>query len=153
EAQRLILQFPPNTPAVRARLGDDDLAIDNEAVLLPAQSRPVRVELRVRDRRLREPVEKALKAARLGQTVVKDPHLIFSDRSEERDAGDAWVAQLISERDASAFSGPFILDHAHPLIEGMSLKGAVWGAGKKAAVEGTPLVLAGNVPLVTDSER
>lgn len=153
ESRPVIDALPPNTPAVRARLGDDELAIDNEAVLMPAQERPVRVEMRVRDRRLRDPVEKGLKAAGLRDFVVKEPHLIVSDRGAEPGAGDAWVVQLLAERDAAAYAGPFILDHAHPLIDGLSPKGVVWGAGKKEEIDGTPLVLAGNVPLVTSTER
>jgi hypothetical protein len=152
ETQRLVVQFPPNTPAVRARLGPDDLKIDNEVTLLPGQARPVKVELRLKDRRLREPVEKGLKATRLGEVVLKDPHLIFSDRDKEPGAGAAWVVYLLRERAATAFAGPFVLDHSHPLIEGLSLKGVVWGGGKTQTLEGAPLVLAGNVPLVTTTE-
>src|SRR5262245_36501935 len=152
ETQRLVVQFPPNTPAVRARLGTDDLKIDNEVTLLPARARPVKVELRLKDSRLREPVEKGLQATRLGQVVLKDPHLIFSDRDKEEGVSPAWVVYLLRERDATAFAGPFALDHSHPLIEGMSLKGVVWGGGKTQTLEGAPLVLAGNVPLVTTTE-
>jgi hypothetical protein len=153
ETQRLILQFPPGTPAVRARLEDGELPIDNVAVLLPAEDRPVRVDVRVRDRRIREPLERALKSSRLAREGGKlPPQLIFSDRGEEPDAGAAWVVQFISEKEATAYVGPFVLDRAHSLTEGLSLRGAIWGAGKEENIDGAPVVMAGNVPLLTDLE-
>ena len=67
------------------------------------------------------------------------------------DAPDnTWIVQLISEKDATAYSGPFVLDRAHPLTEGLSLRGAIWGAGKSSALDGGPVVMAGNVPLLAD---
>ena len=151
--QRLILQFPPGTPAVRARLEDAELPIDNVAILLPAEDRPVRVDLRVRDRRIREPLEKALKSSRLAREGGNlPPQLIFSDRGDEPTAGAAWVVQFFSEADATAYVGPFVLDRAHPLTEGLSLRGPIWGAGKEERVDGAPVVMAGNVPLLTDLE-
>ncbi len=152
ETQRLILQFPAGTPAVRARLDDGELPIDDVAVLLPAEERPVRVDVRVRDRRVREPLEKALQSSRLTREGGKQPQLIFSDRGDEPDAGAAWVVHFLSEKEATAYVGPFVLDRAHALTEGLSLRGAIWGAGKEEKVEGAPIVMAGNVPLLTDLE-
>src|SRR5262249_28025063 len=81
------------------------------------------------------------------------PVLIFSDRGEESDAtGNTWLVQLTPEKDASAYSGPFILDRTHPVTEGLSLRSAIWGAGKTQQVEGSPIVMAGNIPLLTDIE-
>src|SRR5437764_230212 len=47
ETRRVILKLAPGTPAVRARLDDDELLIDNEVTLLPAVARDVRAEVRV----------------------------------------------------------------------------------------------------------
>ncbi|MFO0846179.1 MAG: VWA domain-containing protein [Gemmataceae bacterium] len=152
ETQRLIVQFPPNTPAVRGRLDDGVLPIDSSVTLLPAEERPVRVDVRVRDGRIREPVVKALSSARLARLTDQRPQLIFTDRGEEKDAGSAWVVSFLSEKDATAFAGPFVLDRAHPLTEGLSLRGAIWGAGKDERQDGAPIVMAGNVPLMSDVE-
>jgi hypothetical protein len=152
ETQRLILQFPAGTPAIRARLDDRELPIDSEVLLLPAEERPVRVDVRVRDRRIRDPLEKALLSSRLARPGGDRPQLIFSDRGEESDAGLAWVVHFLSEKEATAYSGPFILDRAHPLTDGLSLKSTIWGAGKDEGLDGAPIVLAGNVPLVSDAE-
>jgi hypothetical protein len=45
-----------------------------------------------------------------------------------------------------------VLDRAHPLTEGLSLAGVVW-AGGKSTLPGSPVVMAGNVVLLSDSER
>jgi hypothetical protein len=152
ETQRLIVQFPANTPAVRARLDDGVLPIDSSVTLLPVEERPVRVDVRIREGRIREPVVKALASARLARLTDDRPQLIFTDRGEEKDAGAAWVVSFLNEKEATAFAGPFVLDRAHPLTEGLSLRGAIWGAGKDEGLDGAPVVMAGNVPLMSDVE-
>jgi hypothetical protein len=151
--QRLVLQFPPNTPAVRARIDDDDLDIDNQAILQPADRRPVRVDVRILERRLRDPVDRALRSARNAELTDVKPELIFSDQGDDPDAVEStWLVQFVLDKESTAYAGPFVLDRAHPITEGLALKGAIWGAGKETAVEGAPVVMAGNVPLLTDSE-
>ena len=44
------------------------------------------------------------------------------------------------------------MDRSHPLTEGLSLRGVIWGAGKGAALDGAPVIMAGGVPLVADTE-
>jgi hypothetical protein len=152
ETHRVILQLPAGTPALRARLGPDALDYDNRVTLLPTRPRPVRVGVRVADDTLRRPLEKALKAIREAQIVDSRPDVVFLDGQEDEGAGEAWRVHLIEERDGAAYTGPFVLDRAHPLTEGLSLQGIVWGAGKSADLPGAPVVLAGNVPLLTDQE-
>src|SRR5205823_1502402 len=115
---RLILVFPGGTPAVRARLDGRTPAIDNEVLLLPEQDRSVRVDVRVRDRRLRDPIERAVRSSRLAVLEGDTPTLIFSDRGDEEDAGPSWVVHLMSEKEATAFTGPFVLDRTNPLTDG-----------------------------------
>jgi Aerotolerance regulator N-terminal len=151
ETQRLIRTFPANTPTVRAQLSGGELAIDSEVILLPDQDRSVRVETRILDRRLRDPVERAIRASGLEKPKADNPTLIFSDRGDVPDAGSAWVVYLLNEKDAAAYAGPFVLDRASPLTDGLGLKTVIWGAGK-TPIDGAPVIMAGNVPLVTDSE-
>ena len=40
--RRIFLNLPPETPPLRARIGDDALAIDNEVLLLAQRRKPVR---------------------------------------------------------------------------------------------------------------
>jgi hypothetical protein len=39
------------------------------------------------------------------------------------------------------------------MSEGLSLGGVVWGSGKSSAFHGSPIITAGNIPLLTDIER
>jgi hypothetical protein len=152
QTHRVIFQLPAGTPALRARLGPDALDYDNQVILLPTRPRPVRVAVRVADDALRRPLEKALKAIRDAPIVDSRPDVVFLDAPEDEGAGDAWRVHLIGDRDGAAYTGPFVVDRTHPLTEGLSLQGIVWGAGKSADLAGAPVVLAGNVPLLTDRE-
>jgi hypothetical protein len=153
ETHRTVLQVPDGTPALTARIGDDGLAIDNRVTLLPAVRKPVRVDNRVADARLRSPVEKALRATSGVVLTGTRPALVILDGdAPAATEADTWTVRLLAEADAEAYTGPFVLDRAHPLSEGLELRGVVWGAGKSTTLPGAPVVMAGNVPLVTDSE-
>ncbi len=152
ETQRLVIQFPASTPAVVAQLDDGVLPADSRVILLPNQQRSIRVDLRLRDGRIREPVVKALNATQLVQYVDSAADLILTDREEEKQIGSAWVMYFRNEPDVTAFQGPFVLNRTHPLLAGISLKSAIWGASKQEKENGIPLVMAGNVPLLTVQE-
>ena len=82
------------------------------------------------------------------------PELVFlDDTTVADDSSEAWYMRLITEQEASAYLGPFVVDLTHPLTEGLSLSGVVWGAGVEDQFMGTPIITAGNVPLLTDTER
>ena len=110
--------------------------------------------LRIEDAVLRELLDKALRATRHAVSVETQPDIVFTDRAEmPENAGDAWSVRILSERDAVSYAGPFVLDRNHPLTEGLSLQGVVLGAGQARKMPGSPVILAGNVPLLTDQER
>ena len=58
--RRIFLNLPPETPLLRAQIGDDALAIDNEVLLLPQRRKPVLVDVRIQEPRLRSLIENAL---------------------------------------------------------------------------------------------
>ena len=152
--RRIFLNLPPKTPLVRARIGDDALAIDNEVMLLPQRRKPVRVDVRIQDLRIRSLIENALGSTGRALLTKAVPELVFlDDTTAADDSAEAWYMRVITEPDASAYLGPFVIDLTHPLTEGLSLGGVVWGAGVKEQLIGTPIITAGNVPLLTDSER
>ena len=155
EKQRLILQLPAETGEIVARIDEDELPLDNQAVLLPTRLPTIRVAVRLSDRRLGESLEKALQATRLAQLQTERPQLLFTDHVEEvgRSASAPWMVQFVSEKEATAYSGPFIFDRSHALLEGIGLQGVIWGAGKSERFDGTPLLMAGNIPLITESEQ
>lgn len=167
ETRRVILDLRQNTPALRATIGDDDLAIDNEVILLPVAHRPVHVDLRIADETLRSLVDKALRSTRMTVADPDHPDLLVTDTdpassrrpAPARDsqappptATDLWTVRFHSAARAEAYTGPFVLDHSHPLAEGLALQGAVWGAGPDDRFPGAPVLSAGNVPLLNDRE-
>jgi len=152
--RRIFLNLPPETPLLRARIGDDALAIDNEVVLLPQLRKPVLVDVRIQDTQLRSLVENALASTDRVLSAKTSPELVFLDEMAVADnSAETWSMRIITEPDASAYLGPFVIDLTHPLTEGLSLDGVVWGASAKEQFMGTPLITAGNVPLLTDTER
>jgi hypothetical protein len=154
ETRRVILTLPEHRAVLRARIEDDDLTIDNRVSLLPLAVRPARTMVRIEDEALRTLIDKAVGATRHAQKVEEQPDLVFTDATQTpKEAGNAWVVQLLAERDAVPYAGPFVLDRNHPLTEGLSLQEVVWGAGKAQEIPGSPVILAGNVPLLTDQER
>jgi hypothetical protein len=163
ETRRVILTLEPGAPALRARLSDDALLVDNEVTLLAESGRNIRVDLRVRDAALRALVEKAVASSPNASLSANKPELVITDESDAKteapdspdapDAPDTWTLQIISEKDAASFLGPFVIDRSHPLTEGLSLSGVVWGGGKSRQLAGTPIVSAGDVPLLTEVER
>jgi hypothetical protein len=154
ETRRVILTLPEQTPRLSAHIDDDDLAIDNGVSLLPLAAQPVRTMLRIEDVVLRELFDKALRASRHAVPVEMQPEVVFTDRAKTpENAGDAWTVRILNERDAVPYAGPFVLDRNHPLTEGLALQGVVWGAGQARTIPGSPVILAGNVPLLTDLDR
>ena len=152
ETDRRVLEFKENTPAVYAQLGPDELDFDNQVVLLPEKQTPVRVELRIKDETLRPMVEKALQATRRVTVTDIRPDLLCTDQTGIDPSGpETWLVEWRREKEGESYLGPFVLDRNHPLLEGLSLQGVVWGAGKGKELPGTPILLAGNVPLITDT--
>ena len=152
--RRIFLNLPPKTPPFRARIGDDALGIDNTVMLLPQHRKPVLVDVRIQEPRLRSFIESALASTDRTLSARTVPQLLFLDETTVADDyAEAWSMRVITEPEASAYLGPFVIDLTHPLTEGLSLDGVVWGAGAKEQFMGTPIITAGNVPLLTDTER
>jgi hypothetical protein len=152
ETQRFVLEVPEGIGAVRATVGADELNFDNAVSLLPTARRSVTYDMRLGDQELRSALERALKATGIATPAKADPHLVFVDGpAEVPDAEESWIVRVFREPEAEAFTGPFVLDRSHPLAEGLALSGVVWGGGK-STLPGAPVVMAGNVTLLTDSE-
>jgi hypothetical protein len=155
QVRRVTLSLPEWVGPVKARLDPDDLPLDDAVDLQPAQPRPVRVSLRLADARLRDLLTRGLEATRGVKMVPGAPDLLVTDLPGDPAAPEAaWVVQVLGGEKPTAFSGPFILSRTHPLTDGLSLRGAVWGVGKDTPeLDGDPVVMAGNVALLTDTER
>jgi hypothetical protein len=156
ESQRVVLELPENAagppPTVRASVAGDDLPFDDAVSLVPAGRKLVRYDVRLTDPKLKSTVERAVSATGSATTAEDRPHLVFLDGDVTAPPDEsAWAVRVLTEPEAEAFTGPFVLDRSHPLTEGLSLAGVVWGGGKPP-LPGGPVVMAGNVPLLTDTE-
>ncbi len=153
ESRRITLTVKNISSPLRAKLGNDDLAVDNEVVLMPEASKIVRVDLRVNDPKLRELVERALESSTQVRISAERPELVITDKVDAQAVdAEAWTLQLLNEAGASSYLGPFVVDRAHPLTDGLSLGGVVWGAAS-SQIPGAPIITAGNIALLTDINR
>ncbi len=153
ESRRITLTIKHSAGKLRAWLGEDGLSVDNQVVLLPKSSKLVRVDLRLGNAGLKELVEKTVGSLSQIQRNSERPELIITDSADVKvDDAESWTLQLLNEKDASSYLGPFVVDKAHTLTEGLSLGGVVWAAGK-SELPGTPIITAGNIALLTDVDR
>lgn len=158
EVRRLSLAIPDGNAPIDAVLSGDSLDFDNSITLLPARPRDVRVAVDVSDAVLREPVESAMAATGRVELVplpsadaLRHPDLLVTDRQDPRPPRGTWVVELRRGASPVAIGGPFLVNAAHPLTEGISLGGVVWGSAR-GTMPGTPVISAGNTSLVTDEE-
>lgn len=150
---RLVFEAERADAPVRARLADDALAEDNEVLLLPHPPRAVKARFLFHDGALEGLTKKAVTAAGLAVIVDTTPDLLFTDWPDAFAMGpDTWVARVVAGEPAQAYTGPFVVDTAHPLTEGLDLEGVVWGAAPSNRPPGLPVIAAGAVPLVADWE-
>jgi hypothetical protein len=154
ETRRIVVKLPSGAGTLKARLEDDSLTIDNEVILLPEPRENVRVVIDVQDSELRKLVEKALAATKDVELVQDRPELRITDYDAIRQHdSQSWILKLIADAESQSYLGPFVVNRSHPLTEGLSLGGVVWGAGKNSSQSGAPVIAAGDVLLLTDLER
>ena len=153
ESRRFTFNLEEGVEALDVRISDDALLADNHAVLLPPDRSKLSVQLRIGDESLRRSVLQALRATDRIELATRDGHLLITDDANTAPAGSkTWPVYLLKADKPSAYVGPFVVDLAHPMARGLSLVGVVWTAGE-IEMRGTPIVAAGNKPLVTDTER
>jgi hypothetical protein len=102
---------------------------------------------------LRGIVESAIRSVTNASLVSTDPEIVLTDEDDRASSPRAWTVRIIASPDSESYVGPFVLDRNHPLTEGLSLDGVIWGASKSTQVTGTPVIMAGNVPLLSDIRR
>jgi len=149
--QRVLLEPARRDRAVRATLAPDALAPDNDVVLLAERRRGVRCDVRFRDAALGELVRGGLEASGLHAAAGPGPELVLTDSAHWLAAGPgAWQLSVLAGDGEKAFAGPYVASLSHPLLEGIVLDGVIWGVASDGALPGTPIVMAGNVPLLSE---
>lgn len=153
QTKRLTFKLEEDAPALHIVLSNDALAADNHAILLPPDRIKVRVETRIGDDRLRADVVKAIRATGRAELVTSNGRLLVTDDAETKAVPrKTWPVYLLRGDQPKAYVGPFVVDKAHPLGDGLSLVGVVWSAAE-IELPGAPLVLAGNHVLMSDVRR
>jgi hypothetical protein len=152
QSQRLIFNIPSTTPSLRATLAPDALAEDNEVQLLPPVRKYVRVQVALTNENLSTLVNRTLDATGFRAAISQNPELVIHD-SDSPVSSNAWSLVWPTFAATNAYTGPFIVDDSHPLAEGIALEGVIWaGAAMTNAASDVPVILAGNVPLLSERE-
>ncbi len=150
QTQRLVFNVPSTAPSLHATLDPDALAADNEIELLPPIRKRVRVEVALTNKDLSAMVNRALDATGFRAALEQNPELVI--HADDSPVGsNTWDVTWSTLAATNAYTGPFIVDNSHPLAEGITLDGAIWAAAAAANAPGdTPVILAGNVPLLSE---
>jgi hypothetical protein len=151
-SEQVVFEIPGSAEAVLARLADDSLATDNEVVLLPSRDPRVRVANRIADEALREQVDQALAATGLSKGGLGFPGLIVADSPPGPARFHRWTLEILVPEKPAPFTGPFVADWGHPLVQGLDFAGVVWAGQAGAEPEGQPLLMAGSTSLLETTE-
>jgi hypothetical protein len=152
ESQRLVFNIPSSAPSLRATLDPDSLAEDNEIQLLPPIRKRVRVQVALTNENLSALANRTLDATGLRAAISENPELVIRETDAIANS-NSWNLCWSTFAATNAFTGPFIVDNSHPLVEGVALEGVVWAAAQMTNSPGDiPVILAGNVPLLSTRE-
>lgn len=153
ERQRLVFNLPSSASMLDARLEPDALTEDNHVQLLPPVRKHVRVRVALADPDLARLVDRTLAATGLRAAISEDPELVIHQSESFMPGSNVWSLRWIVPAKPTAYVGPFLIDTDHPLSEGLALEGVVWAAAQTPPQAGAvPVILAGNVPILTARE-
>lgn len=149
------MEIPSGTGPIVASLSEDDLMEDNRVLLLPSPPRTVGVKLAVTDEASRQLLTRTFEAMEGVDTTADFPDLLVTDQAQVERGPTTWTLRLVRDDPAVPYLGPFVVDRAHPLGEGLGLEGVIWAAAgpeeeTTEQLAGRPVVTAGNVVLVSD---
>jgi len=151
ETKRIVFNLPAATPALHAWLEADALAEDNGVQLLPPLRKRVRVQVALADENLSALANRTLAATGLRAAISENPELVIHATDTVANS-NSW-SLCWAGGGTNAFTGPFVVDNAHPLAAGLGLAGVIWAGRTTTNTPGeVPVILAGNVPLLSARE-
>jgi len=155
ETRRVDFRIPGEQELARLSLDSDILGIDNTALLVRSVPRKASLHMDIASPSLRTVLGRAVAASGLAElTAERDKaDTIFSDKTLPVLPADTWAVRFMVGKGGKAYTGPFIVDHAHPLTDGLDLDGVVWGATGGEDLPGIPVIAAGNVSLLSVKDR
>lgn len=159
-SRRVRFELSNLSASFSAAIGNDGLGLDNRIELPGRPPEPLPVRVGIRETRLRLAVERALLSTGMARLGASEPVLIFTDDlSASASAavsavpgkyGDIpWMVRFIRAGEPQPLLGPFLIDHSHPLSEGVALAGTVWAVGSGTDLPGNPVITAGSIPLLS----
>jgi hypothetical protein len=120
--------------------------------LLPPIRKRVRVQVALTNENLSTLANRTLDATVLRAAISENPELVIRETDAIANS-NSWNLCWSTFAATNAFTGPFIVDNSHPLAEGIALEGVVWAAAQATNSPGSiPVILAGNVPLLSTRE-
>jgi hypothetical protein len=138
---------------VSMRLPDDAFAADNSVVLMRKPVVPVCVRVNVSDSAAGKKIEQALASSGMVSLHGNPVELWITDKPKrEMRENDAWILHIQSSARTNVYAGPFVVDFAHQLADGLNLNGVVWAGAETNELAGVPIVSAGNTALLTVEE-
>lgn len=158
---------PAATPAGAPPVGSAVVASDARVDALEIDSRVDLIEPKVRMVTVALTLPEGMGAARIKRVLEVMPgvqfgeadaaHLVIGPAGERPVESDrAWwlgigpVSVGAAEREAAVdVAGPYLLEKSHPLLDGVVLGGVVWGGVQKGIENATPLISAGELPLLS----
>ena len=146
---RLSLSLSDRIEVLAMDLEDDALPFDNHVDLVRSGHRRIKVRLAFSDALLASRVERALSVTGRVDFQQEQPDLLVTDLLQEGPSVP-WVFQFRQPVGAQPLLGPFVLNQGHPLLNGLSLGGVVWGAKGPGDPAAVPLMLAGNATLLEE---
>lgn len=153
ERQRFVFNVPASATVLQAALDADSLTEDNQVQLLPPVRKRVRVQVALTNAALNDLVSRTLDSTGLRAAISENPELVIHQSASVPAGSNAWSLRWIQSSEATAYSGPFVIDTAHPLAQGVALQGVVWAASAVTNPPAdVPVILAGNVPLLSVRE-
>ena len=142
---------------IEIAVAGDGLALDNRVTLIEPGIRTVHAAVQLpadTDAELVRRVLAALPDVEAGSSSRFDLLIGDGDQRLDLDPDQWWfgIGPLApgadGDTESAALTGPFILNKQHPLLEGITLNGVIWGGIQQTDLEMTPLVSCDRQPLL-----
>lgn len=148
-----IISLPPINTPISLQLPDDQLTIDNTITLLPPQTPRISTAISINNPTIRSCVQRAINATELcttGSASNSPPDLIIQTTRACPTKPPLTILHIQTPTNAPAYRAPFVINHNHPLTQGLDFDGIIWSASPTNNLPGDPIILAGNTPLLTE---
>ncbi len=152
--------LPAGAPTLEARLNPDALAVDNVALLAPALRKEITLFTDLEDDERRRlglqrgpgsPINRWLSLTGNSRAAAELAEADLAISAAPPENLRTWCLRPTQqEAEPLSLVGPFLIEKRHAAVRGMLLDGVVWTADADAPMPGTPLISAGDLPLLSE---